>query len=307
MKRSTLRKIIRLLKRLRDKLDGVSVGPGLTKKSDRRSLTIGSVGPPPPPSPPSPPIVRMEVTTAAAEPYPDILLAKFHNGAEAFGSEVPVKWSQPHAVGDEILATRPRGGVTDGGFTYQGVTVFLEELGGGDTVVRVRITGFTGTAAGAYTAALVGAPAADITGGSTITAAALGAAGTACIVVNASEINHADAAHVLAISSDWTGKLIRVNSNGTKVVQIEAGPKPGETFYCQVDQVGGSDGDATTAATYTYDCIAMNGETIGSGKSPAMGRSAGAVVPATVGLCHFTEAGALVLLWVSEPPETVAC
>ena len=74
-----------------------------------------------------------------------------------------------------------------------------------------------------------------------------------------------------------------------------------------LSQTGGSNGTQTTTASYTYTATDLNGNVIGTGLSPAVPRTVGAVTPATYGTVYFNSSNTLVLQVAYEVPTTSGC
>jgi len=83
-------------------------------------------------------------------------------------------------------------------------------------------------------------------------------------------------------------------------------------------QVGGSQGDETNPATWTYDVAdVVTGETLESGVDPTAAPhkwqrpSIGWMIPATFGYAHYQSDGSngydLVLCWINEMVDQEAC
>lgn len=98
-----------------------------------------------------------------------------------------------------------------------------------------------------------------------------------------------------------------VDSEGEPLWWFIGDLRPGKTFEVIVDQVGGSDGGETTAATWTYDAEDLDGEPLGSAMTPANQRpTVGTVLPATKGYGYWFN-GAFVLGLVNEVADQEGC
>jgi hypothetical protein len=83
----------------------------------------------------------------------------------------------------------------------------------------------------------------------------------------------------------------------------------GTLFVVVLDQVGGSNGTATTAPTYTYDAANLDSSIEGEALSPLFARPNGAVTAASRGIAYLDpeEDNALTLLYAHEVPTTDSC
>lgn len=77
-----------------------------------------------------------------------------------------------------------------------------------------------------------------------------------------------------------------------------------------LEQDGGSDGDLSNPATYTYTATTIDGYEVGTGLSPAWQRGIGYTTPATHGTLYFGLSVATPVLWQTDeivlpppPPE----
>lgn len=110
-------------------------------------------------------------------------------------------------------------------------------------------------------------------------------------------------------AGSWTGSA-SVLPTDTPIFTFEF-VKPRETFEVDVVQTGGSNGTATTQASWTYRVNVVGGTTqIGTALSPVFKGprlSAGLVTAGTTGIASYTAAGVLRLLEVNEVHGTNAC
>lgn len=79
-------------------------------------------------------------------------------------------------------------------------------------------------------------------------------------------------------------------------------------FYVDLQQTGGTDGNKTTACSYTYSAYWPGTVTnpIATGLTPQMRRRNGRALPALIGHGQY-EDGEFVLKWCDEVPRTNAC
>ena len=84
---------------------------------------------------------------------------------------------------------------------------------------------------------------------------------------------------------------------------------PHATFPVNVSQVGGTDGDSTDAATWTYNVKTIDDAyTLASAQTPAWARaSKGPMVKATHGTGYYTAGGTFVLYQVDEQEDSNTC
>lgn len=85
---------------------------------------------------------------------------------------------------------------------------------------------------------------------------------------------------------------------------------PRQAFEVTVSQTGGSNGNATTQASWTYAVTNADGHALGTGMSPqfkGFRLAAGTVTAGTVGMASYDDAGALRLLTVNEVHGTGSC
>lgn len=86
------------------------------------------------------------------------------------------------------------------------------------------------------------------------------------------------------------------------------GVKPWETFAVDLSQTGGSAGDASSEASFTYTVNDLDGNELGTSVSPEHARpSLGALVAATKGMAYYTAGAELKLLWTDEQPDMAEC
>jgi hypothetical protein len=83
----------------------------------------------------------------------------------------------------------------------------------------------------------------------------------------------------------------------------------GTCFVVALDQVGGSNGTATTAPTYTYDASSLDSNITNTALSPRFARPNGAVTAASwgIGFIDPDEDNTLQLLYAHEIPTTDTC
>lgn len=97
-----------------------------------------------------------------------------------------------------------------------------------------------------------------------------------------------------------------LDDNGDPAWVCEGFPRD-QLIRVNLSQTGGSDGDNTSAPTYTYTVTTRDGTQLLTGASPELARPSGAVFPATFGEAYFNDDGDAVLWRAHEMPETVEC
>lgn len=287
--------------RMRRKMDGVRAGPGIVLAHRPEGLVISALKPPPPP-PPRREIFAMKVTTAADGSYPQVLQAKIWNGDDVVGEEWPVYLHRAHAEEDIILACRPVGGT---GQTYSGEDVIWEELVTETPTRRIKLTGLTSTCAGAYTAVAFGPPTADVDVTSDVALASLGTAGSGeAIAMDTNELGRDEHSHLNKPGIVVEAELVWINADGTEVYTFAAAPADGDPFAVELEEDGGSDGDDSSTASWTYTVTAAgNGEELGTTIAVAWARPNGSMTAATKGIAHY-EGATLILDSSDEVPAT---
>lgn len=85
------------------------------------------------------------------------------------------------------------------------------------------------------------------------------------------------------------------------------GPRPNVLFAVTLSQTGGSNGNKTTAASWTYTVTSLAGVQLGTSKSPEWPRPNGTMTAATKGLAYYDNDGALVLSVAFEQPGSGGC
>jgi len=109
--------------------------------------------------------------------------------------------------------------------------------------------------------------------------------------------------------------LWRESGTGEKWAIVRLGPRqPAVTFAVDLEQVGGTQGDDTTAASWTYDVTdAASGELLASAVDPTaplhgwQRPSVGQMIAATKGTAHWDNDDELVLDWINEMVDAEAC
>ena len=112
--------------------------------------------------------------------------------------------------------------------------------------------------------------------------------------------------------------LWKAGSSGVQWALVRLGvPAPTHAFPVNLTQVGGSQGNATTPATWTYDVVdAATGITLATNINPMAAPhkwrrpSVGYIVPATFGYAHYQVTSwshDLVLGWINEVIDQEAC
>lgn len=91
-------------------------------------------------------------------------------------------------------------------------------------------------------------------------------------------------------------------------------PFPAAPFPVTLTQVGGAQGTASAAATWTYDVAdAISGGSLATAANPTASPhqwrrpGVGAISPATFGYAHYTAQGELAVGWINETLEQEAC
>lgn len=77
-------------------------------------------------------------------------------------------------------------------------------------------------------------------------------------------------------------------------------------FPVTLTQTGGSNGNKTTAASWTYTAASLSGETLGTSLSPQWPRPNGTMTAATAGLAYY-DSGSVVLAIAFEQPGSGGC
>lgn len=108
--------------------------------------------------------------------------------------------------------------------------------------------------------------------------------------------------------SSTSGNQLTVDASGLYVP--ESGGNPLAVFPVTLSQTGGSAGNSSSGATFTYTVKDLSGVTLASGVNPTAGLykrpSIGKMVAATAGLA-FINGSTLVLTWVNEVPAVKKC
>ena len=102
---------------------------------------------------------------------------------------------------------------------------------------------------------------------------------------------------------DGTGEIY----NSEAVQWQEQIAAAGVLFAVSLTQTGGSNGDKTNAATWTYTVKTLGDIELATGKSPQQTRPNGTMTAATRGLAYYDADGSLMLAWAFETPGTGAC
>jgi hypothetical protein len=95
--------------------------------------------------------------------------------------------------------------------------------------------------------------------------------------------------------------------DSSPVVWQEVIAQPGILFAVTLSQTGGSNGNKTTAASWTYTVTSLAGVQLGTSKSPEWPRPNGTMTAATKGLAYYDNDGALVLSVAFEQPGSGGC
>jgi hypothetical protein len=117
--------------------------------------------------------------------------------------------------------------------------------------------------------------------------------GTDAIGIDTNELGRAGHSHLDSVGDVVEGRLLRVNGDGVRVYTFAAAPVAAVWFAVDLSQAAGSNGNKTTAASYTYDVTAKNGETLASALTPINDRPNGTATAATAGQAYYTAAGTL--------------
>jgi hypothetical protein len=151
-------------------------------------------------------------------------------------------------------------------------------------------------------------PAADISLSGDAAVADLGADdGVTVLGVDTNELGRAAHSHLNAVGQVVDGELVHVNADGTRVYTFAAAPGQSARFEVTLSTDGGTDGNSSTAPTYTYTVTALNGETLGTTIGVDWTRQNGTFAAATKGVAYYTSAGALVLAESNEVRTVTAC
>ena len=129
------------------------------------------------------------------------------------------------------------------------------------------------------------------------------------------EIIDLDSAKLAAVHRGSAEILWREGSTGEQWAIVRLGPRqPAVTFAVELEQVGGTQGDDTTAASWTYDVYdAASWELLASAVDPTALRhgwqrpSVGQMIAATNGTAHWDIDDELVLDWINEMVDAEAC
>lgn len=84
-------------------------------------------------------------------------------------------------------------------------------------------------------------------------------------------------------------------------------PRGRIVFPVDLTQTGGSNGNKTTAATWTYTVNDLDGNELGTAVSPLKVRPNGTMTAATKGIAYYDEDGNLVLYDTNERYGTGGC
>ena len=105
-----------------------------------------------------------------------------------------------------------------------------------------------------------------------------------------------------------TGGAIRINAAPAAPQRRQSTPSTvGTTLRVNLSQTGGSNGNASTAATWTYNVTDVFGGSLGTAMSPEFPRPKGTMTAATVGLGYYNTSGDFVLYQAAEKPGTGSC
>lgn len=125
-----------------------------------------------------------------------------------------------------------------------------------------------------------------------------------CVLVNFFETG--TGSHILPVDCVVFGWIQGTTSSGKPLIELDhffAG-----VFQVAVTQTGGSDGSASTAASYTYTVKTQDSvTTLGTGVAVTGPRPKGLTNVGTVGLAYYDSSGALKLWSAGETPTTAAC
>ena len=129
------------------------------------------------------------------------------------------------------------------------------------------------------------------------------------------EIIDFDSAKLAAVHRGSAEILWREGGTGEQWAIVRLGPRqPAVTFAVELEQVGGTQGDDTTAASWTYDVYdAASWELLASAVDPTALRhgwqrpSVGQMIAATNGTAHWDIDDELVLDWINEMVDAEAC
>jgi len=129
------------------------------------------------------------------------------------------------------------------------------------------------------------------------------------------DVDDGNSENLLAASEGSAMILWRETGFGTKwgVVRIGGLSGLGNVFAVELTQTGGSNGTATTQASWTYTVKDLDGNTLLTAANPIGAPhkwrrpSLGAITAATFGYAHYSVANALTLGWINEVPTVEAC
>lgn len=140
----------------------------------------------------------------------------------------------------------------------------IKSSGGSSAQFFVKITAFVSGQPGRYTGQLL-TETANTAASGTIAEADIGTFSTEVTVWHTTEIIYQPAQHLLAVGSIVLGKLLGTDSSGRSIIAVDTLPRD-VPFAVKVEKDGGSDGNATAAASYTYTVrtMAWNGTTGGA-------------------------------------------
>jgi hypothetical protein len=123
------------------------------------------------------------------------------------------------------------------------------------------------------------------------------------------DVKNSDRASLESRAGGSARVLWKESGTGVKWAIVLLGDTPsGTIFPVTVSQTGGSNGNSTTAATYTYTVTSLAGVQLGTAMSPEVPRfMIGTMTAATKGTGYYTSAGVFTLHQVFEVKTASPC
>jgi len=134
-----------------------------------------------------------------------------------------------------------------------------------------------------------------------------------CSTLCFADVQAGEAGHLQVVGAG-AGRILWLEEEtaGVQRALVHIGTHPA-VFPVELDQVGGTAGNATTVCTFTYDILdPVTGETLASAVDIAAAphnqqRPVGFLEEATLGLASWNQAGVPVLSWTNEEPAQEVC